>query len=315
MSSTAASTASAASITAEGNACQSAQVVLSASTAILSPADRSPVSRSWHHLVGQARVPEHRLEVRPADRQVGPAGITAAGQRAEPPQQLVRRAALEHGAPAPVDQVDQARFVPGLDEVVGGAAGLVASEVPACGPDQQGVLGIGLAPAKFAAQDVAEQGVVAEPACPPRGPPHEQALLLDERQHGLAVAVRPSRHVVAERRGEPVEHRRARQEAPYPGGQPVQHLGADVPGEIAVLAGQALDHCIGVYRYAQCERRQVQRDRPSPRACQQRLDLPIRQEPAGQVPNQPAGLVGREREIGLVEAQVVPGREVARGPA
>jgi hypothetical protein len=158
---------------------------------------------------------------------------------------------------------------------------------------------------QLAAQQVAEQAVVAEPlpAGVERDQEHVRALDLLEQ----LVRAADLEHPVAQRRAEPGQDRGAHQEPAQLLGLAGEHLLEQVVRQVALLAGEARDELGAVAASLQREAGEVDAGDPALGAVQQQLELAVAE-------SQPEAVVQQCPDPGLVEAQRLLGHLAELAP-
>ena len=155
-------------------------------------------------------------------------------------------------------------------------------------------------------QQVGEQVVVAPPPALAVERQQEQVRPLDGLQQQLAVTAPEDR--VAQRPGQPVEHRALQQERPDVLGLPVQYLLGQVVQDVAVAAGELLDEPGDVATPLQRQRGQLQPGDPALGALAQRRDEILGQVVPRRRRQQLGRLAEREPQIGGAQLGQLPPR-------
>ena len=120
------------------------------------------------------------------------------------------------------------------------------------------------------AQQLGEQAVVAEPLAVAVHAEDEPVGALERGERVRAVAFAGER--VGEAAAHAVDERRAQQERAQPRRLAIEHLGDEVVGDHAIVAGELGHEAVGVLAALQAQRREPQAGAPALRARVQRLD-------------------------------------------
>jgi hypothetical protein len=194
-----------------------------------------------------------------------------------------------------VDQRARQGQVAGRRGVVDRLRGVALLAVPGACPQVKLRRQLGLHAAELVAQQLAEQVVTAVPA--PLGVERheEQARPFEPVEHPR----RPlsARDRVAERAGQPFQHRGAQQELAHLVGLAVQHLEAEVVDHRPVVAGERGDEVVRVLASPQGERSEAQSGCPALRALLEAGQVGRVERKPEHVAEEGAGLVVCEAQV------------------
>jgi hypothetical protein len=213
--------------------------------------------------------------------------------------------ALEQpGGPVFGDQLDRRVVVAGGDRVPDGVVGVSLGQEPPGRPSVQRRDRLGPGAFELQPQQLAEEVVVAVPLA-------SIVQRHEEEVRALYLLKHPARrplpgHGVAQRRGQPVEDRRAEEKVAHLLSEPAQDLAPEVVDHVAVVAGELVDETRGIGLLADGECGEIESRDPPLRTAMKRLDVRFGQGQVEQPVQELSGLFRREAQLASVDLEQIP---------
>ena len=238
-------------------------------------------------------------------QQPGPGPDQVIGERRNPPLDRRRFATqVEDRVEVLLDQPGGPAHLPGGHRVPDRVIGQPVLLVPGGGVAVQLRDPAGLFGLQAGAQQVGEQVVVAPPAAYLVQGQHEQSCRLNLLQQRLAAGTAGDR--VAQRAGQPFQHRGLQQEGAHLPALPLEHLLGQIIQHIPVAAGERRHEPGHIFLAPQRQAGQLQPSRPPLGAGRQRGHRRVGQISTGRLTQHGRCLVGGEPQLGGAQLSQLP---------